>query len=97
MCIMAGTNIQLFGNSSQATYNITLDGVYTQAYSSLPADNLLVEFQDLSDADHTLTLTVHTAASPTSDSYIAFDKAIISAPGSGYNRLVDDKFIQNDI
>lgn len=89
-CITLGIGIQLFGSCSQATYDITLDETYIQSYSSSPIDNLLAEFYDLSDADHTLTLTVHTNTPPAPDSYIAFDKAaIVSAPGPGDNRSAD--------
>jgi hypothetical protein len=88
--LWVGTGIQLFGSCLRATYNISLDGAYTQASSFLSTDSLLAEFHDLSDANHTLTLTVHTTPPPTSDSHIAFDKAvIISAPGPSDNWLVD--------
>ena len=76
--MMAGTGIQLFGNASQASYNLTLDGIPAQANSSSLADGILADFHDLSDANHTVTLTVHAISAYSPDTFVDFDKAIIT-------------------
>src|ERR1700691_2745888 len=76
--IVTGTGIQLFGNASQASYNLTLDGTPTQANSSSPTEGLLVDLHDLSDGNHTVTLTMQTSSSPSADEFLDFDKALIT-------------------
>lgn len=84
-----GTGIQLYGNATQAGYDLTLNETPTQANSSSLADSVLAEFHDLPDANYTLTLTVQSASPPTSDSFVAFDKALItSSPESDDSRCV---------
>ncbi|KIM75935.1 hypothetical protein PILCRDRAFT_826769 [Piloderma croceum F 1598] len=78
----SGTGIQIFGSASQASYNLTLDGTSTEANSTSLADGILAEFYDLIDVNHTVSLIVHTDSSPSPDSFISFDEALItSSPG----------------
>jgi hypothetical protein len=86
---VSGTGIQLFGNASQASYSLTLDGTPVQANSSSPADSILADFHDLIDANHTVTLTVHTNSSPSPDAFISFDQALITASPE----LDDSKYV----
>lgn len=78
-CLLLGTGIQLYGNATQASYDLTLNGTPTLANSSSLPDSLLAEFHDLPDANYTLTLSVQSASPPTSDSFVAFDKALITS------------------
>lgn len=74
----SGTGIQIFGNASRAYCDLTLNGTNTQANSTSTSDGILAEFHDLPNANHTLTITVHTTpASP--DSFLDFDKAVITS------------------
>jgi hypothetical protein len=84
---VAGTGIQLFGNASQASYDLTLDGTSSPANSSSLADGILADFQGLNDTSHTVTLTVHTSSSPSPDTFVAFDQALITSA------LVDNKYV----
>jgi hypothetical protein len=81
---MAGTGIQLFGNASQASYNLTLDGTPVQANSSSPGGGILADFFGLTEANHTVTLTVHTTSPPSPDTFVDFDQALITS-GSEQN------------
>jgi hypothetical protein len=74
-----GTGIQLLGNVSQASYSLTLEGTPTLANSSSPSDGILADFFGLNDGSHIVTLTVHTASSPSPDMFVAFDQALITS------------------
>lgn len=95
-----GTGIRLYGNASQASYNLTLDGTPVQTHSSSPADGILADLQNLSDTIHTLILTVQTSSSPSADSFVDFDKACVtftSAPDDNNSTLVTQTFKDTDI
>ncbi|KAJ7091115.1 hypothetical protein C8R44DRAFT_719753 [Mycena epipterygia] len=78
-----GTGIQLLGNVTRSSYNITLDGKPTDASTSADlGNNILVTIDNLPDTNHTLSLTVQTTAA---DSLVEFDRAVISAPPSPSN------------
>lgn len=72
----SGTGIDLLGNTSNATYQITLDGINTYPNTSDPATTL-ASFYDLDNTNHTLLLTTITNQT-TPDSYVAFDKALVT-------------------
>ncbi|KAJ7772692.1 hypothetical protein DFH07DRAFT_170627 [Mycena maculata] len=76
-----GTGIQLFGNVTDSSYNITIDGTVSDASTSADlSNNTLFAIDNLTDTDHILYLIAQTNNSP--DSLVAFDKALISAPPS---------------
>jgi hypothetical protein len=75
-----GTGISLFGNATNAVYDVMLDGVLAPPNSSAPAGNLLAAFHDLPNAAHTISLTVRILTAPSPDTIIAFDKALVEYP-----------------
>jgi hypothetical protein len=77
---IAGTGIQLIGNATDATYTITLDGIPTQPNSTDLANNVLANFEGLMNTDHTILLTAQTTMTQDTNSFVAFDKASITAP-----------------
>ncbi|KAG6828003.1 hypothetical protein H0H92_009695 [Tricholoma furcatifolium] len=78
-----GTGIQVLGNTTgYAGYNVTLDGAPESLQGVSPDNEILVAFQNLSDAYHTLSIT--TVIPAASQGMFYFDKAVISfdAPSS---------------
>ncbi|KAL0956634.1 hypothetical protein HGRIS_002768 [Hohenbuehelia grisea] len=74
-----GTGVQVFGNATQASYSITLDGV-AQPNSSTPQGSILASFSDLQNTNHTIQLTAQTASPQSVDSFIVLDKFTVSSP-----------------
>lgn len=72
----SGTGIDLLGNTRNASYQITLDGINTPPNTSDP-QSILASFHDLNNTNHTLLLTTFTNQT-TPDSFVAFDKALIT-------------------
>jgi len=72
----SGTGIDLLGTTGNASYQVTLDGINTYPNSSNP-DTTLASIHDLDNTNHTLLLTTFTNQT-TPDSYVAFDKALIT-------------------
>lgn len=70
-----GTGIQIFGKANQATYTISIDGT---AETATPVDLSLANFSNLTDALHTVVLTVHIPAGQTLPSFF-FDKVLLTA------------------
>ncbi|OAX41128.1 hypothetical protein K503DRAFT_798227 [Rhizopogon vinicolor AM-OR11-026] len=91
-----GTGIDLLGNTLDASYQVTLDGINTYPNTSDP-DTILASFHDLNNTNHTLLLTTITNQT-TPDSYVAFDKALITyAPPVGVvNSTANSKTIDDD-
>jgi len=78
-----GTGVELYGNTTLATYQVTLDGTTPSNKDLVSSDtNLLVSFQDLPDMQHTVTLTAYTQSKSTS--FVAFDRAVITASGNAF-------------
>jgi hypothetical protein len=77
----AGTGIDLYGNATNAAFNISLDrkdGGQTSGDALVdPNSNVLASFSDLSLDSYTVTLTAHTSSSPSS--FLAFERAIITS------------------
>lgn len=75
---LTGTGIQLLGNISQGTYDITLDGMPTfasssplsnsTAYITSSSANILASFAELPNANHTIQLTFSADTTATSSS-----------------------------
>ncbi|KAJ7647011.1 hypothetical protein FB45DRAFT_186291 [Roridomyces roridus] len=81
--IWKGTGITLYGNVTDASYNITIDGEAMDLVSADLLNNTLAAFANLTDTNHTLSLTARTS-SP--ESLLEFDRALLVAPppaGSG--------------
>ncbi|KAJ7495903.1 hypothetical protein B0H11DRAFT_2190182 [Mycena galericulata] len=75
-----GTGITLFGNVTNSSYNITIDGAAVDAGPS--TDSTLAAIDNLNDTSHTLAFTVQANSL---DSLVIFDRAVISAPPSPSN------------
>ncbi|KAG1751442.1 uncharacterized protein EDB91DRAFT_1243705 [Suillus paluster] len=90
------TGIDLLGNTHEATYQITLDGIDISPNTSDP-DSILASFHDLNNTNHTLLLTTITNQT-TPDSYVAFDKALITytAPLGVVNSTANSTTIDDD-
>ncbi|KIK46774.1 hypothetical protein CY34DRAFT_369804 [Suillus luteus UH-Slu-Lm8-n1] len=91
-----GTGIDLLGNASNASYQITLDGINISPNTSNP-ESILASFHDLTNTNHTVLLTTLTNQ-PTPDSYVAFDKALITytAPLGIINSTANSTTIDDD-
>jgi hypothetical protein len=72
--LFVGTGIQLFGQPTQATYTITLDGTPAQSFSVDLENNVLAIFTNLADTSHTIVLTTRIFQN---QSEFFFDKALI--------------------
>ncbi|KAF4598047.1 hypothetical protein EYR38_006441 [Pleurotus pulmonarius] len=72
-----GTGIEIRGNVTNARYAVALDGQEPQVLS--PQGDTLAKQTDLPDANHTITLTSLTTNPSISDSFIAFDKFIVTS------------------
>jgi hypothetical protein len=78
-----GNGIQLFGNTTLASYSITLDGTdshlnnHSSSFSNY--SGILVDINDLQDGPHNITLTARMPRnlSPPNSSMLVFDKAVI--------------------
>jgi hypothetical protein len=79
-CFMEGTNIKLFGNASQTSYTVNLDGTPRPDISSSPDTNILAAFANLTDGDHILSLFHHSPSPSSNASYISFDRAVMNLP-----------------
>lgn len=78
--VPVGTGIQLFGNVTSVTYDLSLDGQTNSSISSFSSDpTLLASYSQLSDAQHMLSLRVHNPNNSTS-SLMVIDKAVITIP-----------------
>ena len=87
-----GTAIQLFGNATQASYSITLDGYPTQPNSSL-ADSVLAHLTDLPSTNHNLSLSVQIPSPTSNNSFLAFQNAAISATSATGSKFCMSPFI----
>ena len=76
---LIGTGIQLFGNASNASYELLLDNVATQPDSSDPTQSLLASFQNLSFTMHTISLMVDIPITA-SNAFVAFEHALVQYP-----------------
>lgn len=80
-----GNGIQLFGNTTLASYSITLDGTephsnnHSSSFSNF--SGILVDINDLQDGPHNITLTARLPQdlSPPNSSMLVFDKAVIKS------------------
>jgi hypothetical protein len=79
----AGTGIELFGNATNAAYDIMLDGSLVNPNTTSLSDSSLAAFHNLSNTEHTITLTVQIPGIPTPASFIAFEKAVLDFPEPG--------------
>ncbi|KAG0700833.1 hypothetical protein DFH29DRAFT_929911 [Suillus ampliporus] len=91
-----GTGIDLLGNTYDASYQITLDGINISPNTSDP-DSILASLHDLNNTNHTLLLTT-IMNQTTPDSYVAFDKALITytAPLGVVNSTANSTIIDDD-
>lgn len=91
-----GTGIDLLGNAHNASYQITLDGINISANTSDP-ESILASLHDLTNTNHTVLLTTLTNQT-TPDSYIAFDKALITytAPPGIISSMANSTTIDDD-
>jgi hypothetical protein len=80
LCVVAypGTGIDLMGTAANASYQLILDGIPTTAYSSDPANTILASFNDLPNSNHTLLLTTNITNTISPDSFVTFDKALVT-------------------
>jgi hypothetical protein len=80
-----GYGIQLFGNTTLASYSITLDGAESHSNNHISSfsnfSGILVDINDLQDGPHNITLTARVPQdlSPSNSSMLVFDKAIIKS------------------
>ncbi|KAH7923144.1 hypothetical protein BV22DRAFT_1036682 [Leucogyrophana mollusca] len=92
-----GTGIDLFGNVSEATYSLSLDGFPTTSYLSDVSNNILASINDIDNTNHTLLLTTSITNQPTPDSYVTFDKALVTyAPPAGVENSTANSQTIND-
>lgn len=91
-----GTGIDLLGNVHNASYQITLDGINISPNTSDP-ESILASLHDLTNTNHTVLLTTLTNQT-TPDSYIVFDKALITytAPPGITNSTANSSTIDDD-
>ncbi|KAG2342846.1 hypothetical protein BDR05DRAFT_963644 [Suillus weaverae] len=91
-----GTGIDLLGNTYDASYQINLDGINISPNTSDP-ESILASFHDLTNTNHTLLLTTLTNQT-TPDSYVTFDKALITytAPLGIVNSTANSTTIDDD-
>lgn len=91
-----GTGIDLLGNAHNASYQITLDGINISPNTSNP-ESILASFHDLPNTNHTTLLTTLTNQT-TPNSYVAFDKALITytAPLGIINSTANSTIIDDD-
>ncbi|KAG1890148.1 hypothetical protein F4604DRAFT_650485 [Suillus subluteus] len=91
-----GTGIDLLGNASNASYQITLDGINIFPNTS-DSESILASLHDLTNTNHTVLLTTFTNQT-TPDSYIVFDKALITytAPPGIINSTTNSTTIDDD-
>jgi hypothetical protein len=75
--ICLGIGIELYGYATQAIYEFTLDTKTVNYTKNLSAVDTLLLFSinDLPNAQHTITMVVHTQS--ITSSFIAFDRAIL--------------------
>lgn len=75
--------MQIFGKVNQANYSIALDGTQTSPHSTAAdlANNILADFQDLADTNHTIVLTTSMPAVSIDQLQPAFffDKVLITS------------------
>ncbi|KAF9227156.1 hypothetical protein BS17DRAFT_775055 [Gyrodon lividus] len=95
-----GTGIHLMGTATDASYQLTLDGIPTTSYSPDPANTILASFNDMDNTNHTLLLTTIITNTISPNSFVAFDKALITyAPPPGIvnttaaSQIIDDSDI----
>lgn len=81
-----GNGIQLFGNTTLASYSITLDGTSSPLNNNFSSfsnsSGILVDITNLQDGAHNITLTARMPQdlpSPPNSSMLVFDKAIIKS------------------
>ncbi|KAF7321814.1 hypothetical protein MKEN_00703300 [Mycena kentingensis (nom. inval.)] len=73
-----GTGIQLFGNATRASYDVSLDGQLQNASASANlAHDKLYDVQTLPNTPHTLSFTVRTDSD---EAIVQFSRAVVSAP-----------------
>ncbi|KAI0066195.1 hypothetical protein BV25DRAFT_1515950 [Artomyces pyxidatus] len=90
-----GTGIQLFGNVTAASYDLTLDGHTNGSISSFSSDpTLLAAYDGLPQGNHTLSLTFHNPTNSTS-SLIAIDNALITVSTQSPNCTVATNLVQD--
>ncbi|KAG7098489.1 hypothetical protein E1B28_000433 [Marasmius oreades] len=78
-----GTGIQLMGSATQAQYQVSVDNNVLQTYSPDPINHILANISGLSNTNHTFILTTKTISNAPrnqTQSFIVFDKAIITSP-----------------
>ncbi|KAF9022039.1 hypothetical protein BDZ89DRAFT_1163416 [Hymenopellis radicata] len=76
-----GTGIELYGNATDASYSISIDNSSSTSdlSKSDSTNNVLSIVNNLSNSDHTLTLTAHTTSTDSTQSFVAFDRALITS------------------
>ncbi|KAG1900570.1 uncharacterized protein F5891DRAFT_298567 [Suillus fuscotomentosus] len=91
-----GTGIDLLGSVRNASYQITLDGIDISPNTSDP-ESILASLHDLTNTNHTMLLTTLTNQT-ISDSYVFFDKALITytAPPGIVNSTANSTTIDDD-
>lgn len=75
---VAGTGIDLIGSVSNASYNISLDGVPSSSNSTDSENSVLASFDDLENANHSLLLTTIITNATSPDAFLTFDEAVIT-------------------
>ncbi|KAF9241837.1 hypothetical protein BU15DRAFT_73177 [Melanogaster broomeanus] len=95
-----GTGIDLIGSATDASYQITLDGIPTTSYSPDPANTILASFNDLVNTNHTLLLTTIITNTSSPNSFVIFDNALITyvpPPGTINNTAISETINDSDI
>ncbi|RDB16846.1 hypothetical protein Hypma_002461 [Hypsizygus marmoreus] len=93
-----GTGIQLLGYTTQASYDITIDGTPQTTIGADQHSQILATFQNLSDAEHTLSLSARIPIDqePPESSGLYFDQAlIISAAAAPVNSSFTQQSLNN--
>jgi hypothetical protein len=90
LSIFIGTGIHLYGNTTNARYDIAIDGNTVSDYSPDAPNQVLAVISGLQQRKHKLSLTARTSSDL--ESQVAFTKAVFSyaaaTPGYAPRRIV---------
>lgn len=81
MTVDLGSGIAVYGNATDASYSISIDNSAIDSTTNTLAtsSNLLASINNLTKSDHTLTFTAHTSNTDSTQSFVVFDKALITS------------------
>jgi hypothetical protein len=77
-----GSGIQVYGNATNAQYDVVVDGQNLTDYAPSASSNVLAAVSGLHQGKHSLALSVRGAASDDRSCFVAFEKLVLASDAS---------------